>query len=349
MHKHENDGFLHALGARVRSRRQEAGRSIQELARLAELSPRFLSELEAGRGNISVARLARIAAALGQPLQTLIPTAAQDGSLRARVWELLEACDAEDLEQLFAWLSTRQRKQFARSIALVGVRGAGKSTIGKRVAARLRIPFVELDAEIEREAGMSLGELFALHGEGYYRRLEREAAEKLLASVPQIVLATGGSLVTHPETWGMLRRQCHTVWLKARANDHWNRVVAQGDLRPMVNNPSARDELRALLRAREPLYSQAELVMDTAKHSIGEIVGMLAKRFGAGIHPRRRRVRAATGRERGVGSRELPNRIHRFRRLRRKRRIPQRHRKPAPERQRPVPGRSVCVPSVKSA
>ena len=294
MHKHESDGFLHALGARVRSLRQGAGQSIQALARLAELSPRFLSELEAGRGNISVARLARIAAALGQPLQTLIPVAAQDVSLRARVWELLEACDTEDLEQLFAWLAARQRKQFARSIALVGVRGAGKSTIGKRVATRLRIPFVELDAQIEREAGMSLGELFALHGEGYYRRLEREAAEKLLASAPQVVLATGGSLVTHPETWGMLRRQCHTVWLKARANDHWNRVVAQGDLRPMVNNPSAKDELKSLLRAREPLYSQAELVMDTSKHSVGEIAGMIAARFGPSASQSRNRKQAGS-------------------------------------------------------
>ncbi|MGH9783084.1 MAG: shikimate kinase, partial [Terriglobia bacterium] len=265
-HKHESDGFLHALGARVRSLRQEAGQSIQELARLAELSPRFLSELEAGRGNISVARLARIAAALGQPVQTLIPVAARDVSLRGRVWELLEACNTEDLEQLSAWLSARQRKQFAKSIALVGVRGAGKSTIGKRVAARLRIPFVELDALIERQAGMSLGELFALHGEGYYRRLEREAVERLLASSPPVVLGTGGSLVTHPETWELVRRQCHTVWLKARAQDHWNRVVAQGDLRPMGNNPAARDEMKALLRARQPLYSQAELVADTSKH-----------------------------------------------------------------------------------
>lgn len=289
MHKHESDGFLHALGARVRSLRQAAGQSIQELARRAELSPRFLSELEAGRGNISVARLARIAAALGQPVQTLIPVAAHDVSLRARVWELLEACDTEDLEQLSTWLSARQRKQFAKSIALVGVRGAGKSTIGKRVAARLRIPFVELDALIEREAGMSLVELFTLHGEAYYRRLEREAVEKLLVSSPPVVLATGGSVVTHPETWGMLRRQCHTIWLKARSKDHWNRVVAQGDLRPMVNNPSAMDELKALLRTREPLYSQAELVADTSKHSVGEIVAMIAERFGprAGVGNRK--------------------------------------------------------------
>ena len=279
-HKHETDGFLLALGRRIRALRLAASRSILELARLAEISPRFLSELEAGRGNISVGRLARIAKALGQPVQTVIPVPPDDVSLRGRVWELLEHCGTEDLEELYAWLSARQHKKFAKSIALVGVRGAGKSTIGKRVATRLRIPFLEFDTLIEREAGMSLVELFTLHGEGYYRRLEREAVEKLLASSSPAVLATGGSLVTHPETWGMVQRQCHTVWLKAHAKDHWNRVVAQGDLRPMVDNPAAMDELKSLLRAREPLYSQAEIVMDTSKHGVEEIVEMIVKRFG---------------------------------------------------------------------
>jgi len=278
-HKHEADGFLHALGKRVRRLRLDARLSLQELAQLAALSPRFLSELEAGRGNISVARLAGIAAALQQPLQAVIPVSPADASLRARLWRLIEACSPEDLDELSAWLSARQRTEFPKSVALVGVRGAGKSTIGQRVAARLRIPFIELDALIEREAGMSLVEMFTLHGEGYYRRLEREAVEKLLAGSSPVVLATGGSVVTHPETWGLVRRQCHTVWLKARARDHWNRVVAQGDLRPMVNNPAARDELRALLRAREPLYSQAELVADTSKLSVEEVVAMIAQRI----------------------------------------------------------------------
>ena len=279
-HKHEPEGFLSALGRRVRSLRMEARLSLQELARLAEISPRFLSELEAGRGNISVARLAGIAAALQQPLQSVLPVSADGASLRGRVWHLMETCSSEDLEDLSAWLSGRQRKPFPKSIALVGVRGAGKSTIGERVAARLEIPFIELDQLIEREAGMSLVELFTLHGESYYRRLEREAMERLLTNSPPVVLATGGSVVTHPETWGLMRRQCHTVWLKARAKDHWNRVLAQGDLRPIANNPAARDELTALLRAREPLYSQAELVADTSRHSPDEVAELIAEKWG---------------------------------------------------------------------
>jgi XRE family aerobic/anaerobic benzoate catabolism transcriptional regulator len=277
-HKHEPEGFLAALGGRVRSLRLEARLSLQDLARMAEISPRFLSELEAGRGNISVARLAGIAAALQQPLQSLIPVSPDNGSLRAHVWEMIEACTPEDLEELSVWLASRQRKPFAKSIALVGVRGAGKSTIGERVAARLAIPFVELDQLIERQAGMSLVQLFTLHGESYYRRLEREAVEKLLTGSSPVVLATGGSVVTHPETWDLMRRQCHTVWLKARARDHWDRVVAQGDLRPIANNPAARDELKALLRAREPLYSQAELAADTSRHSIDEVVEMIVQK-----------------------------------------------------------------------
>jgi XRE family aerobic/anaerobic benzoate catabolism transcriptional regulator len=278
-HKHEPEGFLAALGARVRTLRVEAKLSLQDLAHLAEISPRFLSELEAGRGNISVARLAGIAAALQQPLQSVIPASPENGSPRARIWNLIGACTPEDLEELSAWLASRQRKPYPKSIALVGVRGAGKSTIGERVAARIGIPFIELDQVIERNAGMSLVEMFTLHGESYYRRLEREAAEKLLTNSPPVVLATGGSVVTHPETWDLMRRQCHTVWLKARAKDHWDRVVAQGDLRPIANNPSARDELKALLRAREPLYAQAELVADTSKHSVDEVAEMITQRF----------------------------------------------------------------------
>lgn len=276
-HKYEMDGFLKDLGQKVRALRLAAGRSIQELAQLSALSPRYLSEVEAGRGNISVARLARISRALEQPLQRLIPAGKNDVSLRGRVWELLETCPLEDLEELHHWLSARQRKKIPRSIALAGVRGAGKSTIGRLLAHRLGIPFVEFDTMIEKETGISLVELFTIHGESYYRQLQHDVMEKFLSTSPRVVLATGGSLVTDRETWGMVRRQCHTVWLKARPKDHWDRVVAQGDIRPMHNNPSAMDELKALLKSREPLYAQAEWTMDTSRHTPEESVERIAK------------------------------------------------------------------------
>jgi XRE family aerobic/anaerobic benzoate catabolism transcriptional regulator len=150
-------------------------------------------------------------------------------------------------------------------IALLGLRGAGKSTIGRRLARRLRRPFVELDRRVEEAAGMSLGELFALHGESYYRRLEREALERLLAEARPLVLAAGGGLPASPETYALLRARSLTVWLRAEPEDHWNRVVQQGDRRPMADHPEAMAELRRLLAAREPLYAQAAATIDTSR------------------------------------------------------------------------------------
>ena len=278
----EKDGFLKTLGLRVRALRLSAGWSIDRLAQLSELSPRFLSEIEAGRGNVSISRLSQIAHALEQPIQNLIPAARDDISLRGRIWELLEDCQPKDLDELHAWLSARQKKHVERSIALVGVRGAGKSTIGKLLAARLGISFVEFDVLIEKEAGISLMELFRIHGEDYYRKLERAVMEKFLSRSPRAVLATGGSLVTDRETWALVRRECHSIWLKARAKDHWDRVVAQGDMRPMVNNPRAMDELRGLLKSREPLYIQSEIVIDTSHHTVPESIEMIVKRLHTG-------------------------------------------------------------------
>jgi XRE family aerobic/anaerobic benzoate catabolism transcriptional regulator len=143
------------------------------------------------------------------------------------------------------------------------------------LARRLGIPFVEFDAMLEKEAGISLVELFAIHGESYYRQLEHDVMQKFLATSPRVVVATGGSLVTARETWAMVRRQCHTVWLRARPKDHWDRVSAQGDIRPMRNNPSAMDELKAMLKSREPLYSQAEVTVDTSKYSPEQSVSLI--------------------------------------------------------------------------
>ena len=280
MHKYDQNGFLTALGEKIRSLRMASGQSLQQLAQHADLSARFLSEIEAGRGNISVARLARVAEALERPIPYLIPTSQQDRSLRAGVWELLAECTPEEMEELYGWLSARRKKHWPRSIALVGVRGAGKSTIGRQLATRLGIPFVEFDSLIEKAAGISLVELFTLHGENYYRKLQREVMEQLLPASPRVVIAIGGSLVTDPEAWTLVRRHCHTVWLKARARDHWNRVVAQGDIRPMVNNPRAMDELKELLRTREPLYAEAELVVDTSKNSAEESVELIVQKLG---------------------------------------------------------------------
>src|SRR5215472_4258056 len=161
-------------------------------------------------------------------------------------------------------------------IALVGLRGAGKSTIGQALAKHLRLQFVELDALIEKAANLSLPELFSLHGEAYYKRLAYNSLLELLAKEEQLVVATGGSVVTDPETWQLLKRRTHTVWLKATPEDHWKRVLGQGDTRPMANRTSAMAELRAILSQRSPVYAEASQTIDTTATRVSEAVRTIA-------------------------------------------------------------------------
>jgi XRE family aerobic/anaerobic benzoate catabolism transcriptional regulator len=233
------DNVLSGLGRRVRAERLSRGLTLREAAERSGISARFLVQLEAGRGNISVRRLASLARALGTTPAALL---AGDDTPAPAV------------------------------IALLGLRGAGKTTIGRRLARRRRVPFVELDKRIEQAAGLSLGELFTLHGEDYYRRLEREVLQQVLSEGKPIVLATGGGLVASPETFSMLRRSAVTVWLRASPEDHWDRVVRQGDRRPMADHPQAMADLRALLAAREPLYALADHTVQTSGVPVEEIV-----------------------------------------------------------------------------
>jgi len=237
-----SDKVLSQIGSRVRMRRTSMGWTLREIAERSGVSSRFLSDLEGGKGNISVARLANVARALDVSLASLMPS-----------------------------------EETAKPVvALVGLRGAGKSTIGKALAKNLGVPFLELDALIEREANLSLGELFSLHGEPYYRRLAYDLLLKQLAQSEQKVIATGGSVVTDPETWQLLKRRSHTVWLKATPEDHWKRVLGQGDTRPMANRTSAMTELRSILTLRSPLYSEAAQTIDTSSVRVSQAVKMIA-------------------------------------------------------------------------
>lgn len=232
--------LLASLGQRVRHLRTERSHTLKDLAERAQLSVRFLVLVEAGAGNISVGRLAQLAHALGTTPADLLGGPGSEPELPV--------------------------------VALLGLRGAGKTTVGRKLARKLRVPFVELDRRVEEAAGLALDEIFALHGEGYYRRLEREALEQILAERRPMVLATGGGVVMSPDTYALLRHRALTIWLSAHPEDHWNRVVQQGDRRPMADHPQAMGELRRLLAAREPLYAEAAHTVDTSRLTLSGVV-----------------------------------------------------------------------------
>lgn len=236
--------LLRDLGQRVRHSRTERGYSLRELARRSGLSSRFLIEVEAGAGNISVKKLAGLAAALETTPAALLAAPPESFDLP--------------------------------TIALLGLRGAGKSTIGRKLARRLHLPFVELDRRVEDSAGLTLSEIFAVHGEDYYRRLERNVLETLLTDGRPRVIATGGGIVHSRETWTLLKRRTLTLWLRARPEDHWSRVVRQGDRRPMADHPQAMVELRRILAVREPLYAQAAVTLDTAGRTVEAVTAAAA-------------------------------------------------------------------------
>jgi XRE family aerobic/anaerobic benzoate catabolism transcriptional regulator len=237
---------LTTLSRRTRHLRQQHGLTLRTLADRSGLSLRFLMDVEAGRANISVRRLADLAAALQTTAADLV-TARDDESPAREV------------------------------VVLLGLRGAGKTTIGRRLARRLRMRFVELDARIEARAGMKLGELFSLHGEDFYRDLERETLAELLEARQSMVLAAGGGLVTAPDTYGLLLRDTTTVWLKARPDDYWTRVMRQGDRRPIDQHPQAREALKQLIARRDPLYARADITIDTSALSPEHVVDRLER------------------------------------------------------------------------
>jgi XRE family aerobic/anaerobic benzoate catabolism transcriptional regulator len=222
--------YLSRLGERVRAWRSEHGMTRKALSAASGVSERYLAQLEAGEGNISVLLLRKVARAMGVPVEELV----------------------------------REENSAQKSIALIGLRGAGKSSLGAKLAELLKIPFVELDREVEKEAGAALGEVFAMYGQDAFRRFERRALERVLAQHERAVIATGGSLVTDPVTYKLLLERCLCVWLKASPEEHMARVIAQGDMRPFKGRSAALDEIRKLLADRDRLYARADVTVDTS-------------------------------------------------------------------------------------
>jgi XRE family transcriptional regulator, aerobic/anaerobic benzoate catabolism transcriptional regulator len=222
--------YLSRLGERVRAWRAQHSMTRKALSAACGISERYLAQLETGEGNISVLLLRKVARAMGVPVEQLVREDAPD----------------------------------ERPIALLGLRGAGKSTLGAKLADSLKLPFVELDREVEKEAGAALGEVFAMYGQDAYRRFERRALERVLAQGGRSVIATGGSLVTDSATYKLLLERCTCVWLKASPEEHMARVIAQGDMRPFKGRSAALDEIKKLLEDRDRLYSRANATVDTS-------------------------------------------------------------------------------------
>jgi XRE family aerobic/anaerobic benzoate catabolism transcriptional regulator len=245
-HEQQEAAYLGRLGERVRAWRHASGTTRKALAQSSGVSERYLAQLEAGQGNMSVLLLRKVARAMGVQVECLVRESADE--------------DAG-----------------ARRIALVGLRGAGKSSLGARLAAGLGLPFIELDSEVEREAGARLGEVFAMYGQEAYRRFERRALERVLRANEGAVIAAGGSLVTDPDTYRLLLDNCRTVWLKARPEEHMDRVIAQGDLRPFKGRSAALDEIRTLLADRDRLYARADATVDTTGKSVKDALNDLKR------------------------------------------------------------------------
>ena len=239
----QESAYLSKLGERVRAWRGEHAMTRKSLALASGVSERYLAQLEAGQGNISVLLLRKVAHAMGVAVDSLV-----------REEEVREKC-----------------------IALVGLRGAGKSTLGKKLAEMLGVPFVELDGEVEKEAGAELGEVFAMYGQEAFRRFERRALERVLAQHERAVIAAGGGLVTDPGSYQLLLDRCQCIWLKASPEEHMARVIAQGDMRPFKGRSAALDEIRRLLAGREKLYRRAEASVDTTDKSVRQSLADLRK------------------------------------------------------------------------
>lgn len=268
--------FIRVVGERVRMARARKGMSRKALSESSGVSLRYLAQLEAGEGNISIALLKRISKALDHRIEWLVGDDDPWTSDIVRLASLFRVASDDQKRRVLSILDPDNAEtQRGGRIALIGLRGAGKSTLGRMAAAHLGVPFVELNAEIEKSSGMPVHELLAMYGQEGYRRLERQSLERVASSRESLVLAVAGGIVSEPDTFNYLLRHFHTLWLKAKPQEHMDRVRKQGDTRPMAGNPAAMDELKTILTSRESLYARSEAQVDTSDNTVEDSLALL--------------------------------------------------------------------------
>jgi XRE family aerobic/anaerobic benzoate catabolism transcriptional regulator len=278
----DESGYLHALGEHIRDLRVRRGMTRAILARDSGVSVRYLAQLESGDGNISILRLRQVAQAMAIPLEEIIRVGPEQAAELTLLAQFLARLSPGQLAEAGILLRGAFEKSGRRQrIALVGLRGAGKTSLGKMLAEHLKVPFIELDKVIEQTAGMPLSEVFSLYGQSAYRRYERRSLESITQTHERFVLSTGGSISTEPATFDELLSTCYTIWLKASPAEHMDRVVAQGDRRPMGDNGEAMQDLERILVGREPMYRKADATVNTSGLDIGQSLTELLKQISA--------------------------------------------------------------------
>jgi XRE family transcriptional regulator, aerobic/anaerobic benzoate catabolism transcriptional regulator len=281
--------FLAAIGAELRKHRAKRGLTRRQLAQSSATSERYLAQIESGTGNPSVSVLRAIARALELPTAALLPEAGVHTAALGAVIDLIAQVPETDLSSLAKDIELRLARQSntdrGRRVALVGLRGAGKSTLGRMLAQHYGWPFIELDRKVEEDYGASIPDLIEMAGMATFRRHERSALERVIAEQSAAVITTAGGIVSNSETYALLLRRTHTIWIKARPDEHMSRVMAQGDFRPMAQNRAAMADLVAILEARRADYARAEAEVDTSAESIeqsfAELLRMVKKLLGA--------------------------------------------------------------------
>jgi XRE family aerobic/anaerobic benzoate catabolism transcriptional regulator len=278
--------FLAAIGREVRRNRAKRGMTRRQLAQASETSERYLAQIESGTGNPSVSVLRAIAQALDLPCAALLPEAGARTAALAEILDLVARVPEGELPALTKEIETRIGRagnaDRAWRIALVGLRGAGKSTLGRMLAQHMNCPFVELDRIVEQDYGASIPDLIEMAGTATFRRYERSALDRIVSANQTAVITTAGGIVSNPETYALLLRRTHTIWIKAQPGDHMARVVAQGDFRPMAKNREAKAneamaDLVAILEARRTDYARAEAELDTSGDTIEQSFAKLLR------------------------------------------------------------------------